>query len=238
MLRQFKLDWKLHRKSFFGMQAALPGAFLLGVLLVILIMLTDEDPGSWFCMGTLIAGIALCFITLIAYAFGYYQEFQLALSMGRTRMAFLGAYALRLILHFALGYVIVLALYRVEIALYTLMFPQYGNEVSFGFLYNWKVFLPLFLGLTVISLFIGSLYGRYGKKGMIVFYVIWLFCCFVLPRMADADPNSTNALDMAANWTLAMIVAVPVSVWITFGAAVAVVMLAVIIHFARTQMVK
>ena len=51
MLRQFKLDWKLYKKSFFGMQAALPGAFLLGVLLVILIMLTDEDPGSWFCMG-------------------------------------------------------------------------------------------------------------------------------------------------------------------------------------------
>ena len=238
MLQQFKLDWKLHKKSFFGMQAALPGAFLLGFLLVLLIMLTDEDPGSWFCMGTLIAGIALCFVTLIAYAFGYYQEFQLALSMGRTRMAFLGAYALRLVLHFALGYVIVLGLYRLELTVYPILFPQYANELEFTFLTNWKVIVPLFAGLILLSLFIGSLYGRYGKKGMIFFYVLWLFCCFILPRMVDADPNSTNALDMAANWTLAAILAVPVSVWITFGIVLAAFMLAVIVHFARTQMVK
>ena len=238
MLQQFKLDWKLHRKSFFGMQLALPGAFLLGFLMVLLIMFTDDDPGSWFCMGTLIAGIALCFITLIAYAFSYHQEFQLALSMGRTRMAFLGAYTLRLILHFVLGYAIVLGLYHIELAVYPIVFPQYDNEIAFTFLTNWKVILPVLIGLVLLSLFIGSLYGRYGKKGMIVFYILWLFCCFILPRMVDADPNSTGALDVAALWTLNMIIAVPVTIWLTFGLILAAVMTAVIIRFAQTQMVK
>ena len=238
MLQQFKLDWKLYHKSFFGLQAALPGAFLLGFLMVLIIMFTDEDPGSWFCMGTLIAGIALCFITLIAYAFSYYQEFQLALSMGRTRMAFLGAYTLRLILHFVLGYAIVLGLYQIELAVYPVLFPQYDNEIAFTFLTNWKVILPVLIGLVLLSLFIGSLYGRYGKKGMIIFYILWLFCCFILPRMVDADPTSTGALDVAALWTLRMIMAVPVTVWLTFGTVLAAVMLAVIIRFAQTQMVK
>ena len=157
MLQQFKLDWKLYRKSFFSLQLALPGAFLLGFILVIIIMFTDEDPGSWFCMGTLIAGIALCFISLIAYAFSYYQEFQLALSMGRTRMAFLGAYTLRLLLHFALGYAIILGLYQIELAVYPVLFPQYDNEVAFTFLTNWKVVVPLplsfmiFAGTSVLS---------------------------------------------------------------------------------------
>lgn len=238
MLQQFKLDWKLHRKSFFGMQLALPGAFLLGFLMVLLIMFTDDDPGSWFCMGTLIACVALCFITLIAYAFSYHQEFQLALSMGRTRMAFLGAYTLRLILHFVLGYAIVLGLYHIELAVYPIVFPQYDNEIAFTFLTNWKVILPVLIGLVLLSLFIGSLYGRYGKKGMIVFYILWLFCCFILPRMVDADPNSTGALDVAALWTLNMIIAVPVTVWLILGLILAAVMTAVIIRFAQTQMVK
>ena len=238
MLQQFKLDWRLHKKSFFGVQAILLGAFVFGVLLVLLIMNVDDDPGSWFCMGTLLAGVVLCFVSIIAYGFSYFQEFQLALSMGRGRLAFVGAYALRLALHLLIGYVILLGLYQIELTIYPVLFPQYSNEIEFTFLTNWRVFLPVLLGVFLLTLFIGSLYGRYGKKGMIFFYILWIFCCFILPRMVDADPTSTGALDMAALWTLRMIVAVPVTVWLVFGLVLAAVMLAVIIHFAKTQMVK
>jgi len=238
MLQQFKLDWKLHQKSFLGMLAILLGAFVLGFLMVLLIMHTDDDPGTWFCMGTLIAGIVLCFASVVTYGFGYFQEFQLALSMGRGRSAFLGAYALRLLLHLLIGYAIVLGIYQIELAIYPALFPQYSNEIAFDFLYNWRVILPVLLGVLLLTLFIGSLYGRYGKKGMIFFYILWIFCCFILPRMVDADPTSTGALDVAALWTLRMIVAVPVTVWLTFGTVLTAVMLAVIIRFAQTQMVK
>lgn len=238
MLQQFILDWKLHKKSFFGMQLALLGAFALGFVMVLAIMNFDEDPGSWFCMGTLLAAIALCFTSILAYGFGYFQEFQLALSMGRGRMAFLGAYVIRLLLHFLLGYAIVLGLYQTELAIYPVLFPQYDNEIAFSFLYHWKVFVPVLIGVVLVTLFLGSLYGRYGKKGMIVFYVLWIFCCFILPRMVDAEPTSTGALDVAAYWTLSMILAVPVTVWLVFGIALAVCMIAVTIRFAQTQAVK
>lgn len=238
MLKQFCLDWKLQKKSFWSFQLLAPGGFLIGFLMVLLIMNLDENPGNWFCMGTVLGGIAMCLIGLAVYSFSYFGEFQLALSMGRGRMAFLGSYALRIALHFVLGYVVLLVLYHVELALYSRIFPQYENDAAFTFLTNWKIILPAIGALVLLTLFIGSLYGRYGKKSMVFFYVLWLFCCFVLPRMFEAEATDTGVLDVVAFRTLSLVLAVPLPVWIGFGAALAVFMIAATIRMARTQMVK
>ncbi len=238
MLQQFKKDFRLNCKTFLILQTGLLGAFLFGVILVTIIMNVDDDPGSWFCMGTLLACVVLCFVSLTSYAFGYFQEFQLALSMGRGRMAFLGAYALRLVIHFAVGYAIILGLHQLELALYPVLFPQYENEVFFAFLTDWRIVLPVFMGLAVLTLFLGALYGRYGRKASAIIWVLWLFCCIILPRMVDAYPEGTGVMDRASNWMLAVILAVPVSVWIPFGIALAAAMVATTVVFAQKQTVR
>ena len=238
MLKQFTTDWKLNWKSFLGMLAGQLGAFLFGLIMVCIIMNVDEDPGAWFCMGTLMSCIALLFITLFCYGFGYAQEFNVALSMGCTRTAFMGAYALRTALQLLAGYGLLLLLYRLELALYPLLFPPYGNEVVFSFLTDWRWIVPILLGLVVLTLFIGSLYGRYGKKGLWFFYILWIVSCFLLPRMVDADPQDTGALNMAALGLLSLFQAIPVTVWLTFAAVLAVGMLATVVRFGRTQMVR
>lgn len=238
MLQQFILDWKLNKKSFFAMLAVLPGLFLLGFGMVALIMNLDDDPGSWFCMGTLLAAIGLCFMALLTYAFTYFQQMQLALSMGRVRMAFLGAYALRMALFLAVGFAIVLVLHQVELVLYPLLFPQFGNEVAFAFLTDWRVIVPVFAGLLLLSLFIGALYGRYGKKSLLFFYILWMFGCFILPRMFDAEATDTGVLDVVAYRTLTFVKLVPLHVWLPLGAVLAVGMLVSIIRFNQVQMVK
>ena len=152
MLKQFAMDWKLNRSSFFVLLAIQLGAFLFGAVLVFAIMKLDSDPGAWFCMGTLMAAIALIAVTLLCYGFGYAQEFNVALSMGRTRAAFMGAYALRTVLQLLAGYVLLLGLYRLELAVYPLLFAPYGNEVAFTFLTDWRYLLPIFVGLVIVSL--------------------------------------------------------------------------------------
>lgn len=237
MLQQLTLDLRLHKNNILVALLAELGAFLLGVIMVCVILRLDSDPGGWFCMGTVMALIACAVVTLLTGAFGYYAEFQLALSMGRTRTAFMGSYALRLLLQLAVSYVLVLLLYRAELALYPIFFPAYENEVQFTFLTNWKLILTCALGLLILSMFIGAIYGRWGKKSLWVFWVIWLFCCFVLPRLFDDEPGE-GVLDQAALGVRNVFATVPLNAWIVFGAALAVGMISTTAVLGRKQMVK
>ena len=237
MLQQFSKDLRLHKNGMLGQLLGLVGAFVFGVILVAIIMFTDDDPGSWFCMGTLMAGLVLVALTLFTSAFGYPQEFMLALSMGRTRKSFMVSYYLRLLITLLLGWALILLLHQIELRSYTLLYYKYQNEVFFSFLTDWRVLVPVFLLLPIGSMFLGALYGKYGKKGLFVFYFVWIFCCFVLPRMFHEEP-SEGVLDQVAVGLLHTIQAVPVGVWIGFGAVTIVFMAAATIKFGMEQMVK
>ena len=237
MLQQFIKDLRLHKNGMLGQLLGLLGAFAFGVVFVAIIMLTDDDPGSWFCMGTLMAGLVLVAIALFSSAFGYPQEFMLALSMGRTRQEFMISYYLRSMLTLLLGWALILLLHQIELQSYTLLYYKYQNEFFFSFLTDWRVLVPFFLLLPILSMFLGGLYGKYGRKGLIGFYFIWLFCCFVLPRMFHEEP-SKGVLDQVAVGLLRAILIVPVGVWIGFGAVTLVFMAAATIKFGMEQMVK
>ncbi len=237
MLQQLRLDLKVHYDILLASLAAELGGFLFGFILVNIIMRVDSDPGSWFCMGSLMALIVGVAVPLFSGAFSYSSQFQLALSMGRTRSAFMGSFVLRLLLQLLAGYALVLGLYQVELALYPLLFPAYENEVAFTFLTNWRIIVSAIAALLILSMFIGALFGRYGKKSIWVFYLIWLFCCFVLPRMFD-DDRGEGVLDQAATGVLRAFQVVPLTAWIVVGAVLAVGMVTTIIVLGRKQMVK
>lgn len=237
MLQQFSKDLRLHKNSMLGQLLGLVGAFVFGVILVAIIMFTDDDPGSWFCMGTLIACLVLVAAVLFTSAFSYPQEFMLALSMGRTRKEFMVSYYLRSLVNLLMGWLMILLLHQIELRSYTLIYYRYQNEIFFSFLTDWRVLTPIFLLLPVLSMFLGALYGKYGKKGLFAFYVLWIFCCFVLPRMFHDEP-SEGVLDQMAVGLLRTIQVVPAGVWIGFGAVTLAVMAGMTIKFGMEQMVK
>lgn len=105
-------------------------------------MRTDKEADSWFCLGTMMALVATTILVLFIGGFGYSGEFQLAIAMGRTRGAFMGSYALRLLLQIGVSYLLALALYRVELAVYPLFFPAAGNETPFQFLTDTRILIP------------------------------------------------------------------------------------------------
>lgn len=237
MLQQFSKDLRLHKNSMLGQLLGLVGAFVFGVILVAIIMFTDDDPGSWFCMGTLIACLVLVAAVLFTSAFSYPQEFMLALSMGRTRKEFMVSYYLRSLVNLLMGWLMILLLHQIELRSYTLIYYRYQNEIFFSFLTDWRVLTPIFLLLPVLSMFLGALYGKYGKKGLFAFYVLWIFCCFVLPRMFHDEP-SEGVLDQMAVGLLRTIQVVPAGVWIGFGAVTLAVMAGMTVKFGMEQMVK
>ena len=237
MLTQFKMDCRLHKADFLVYLLRELGGFLLGVLLLILIMRTDKEADSWFCLGTMMALVATTILVLFIGGFGYSGEFQLAIAMGRTRGAFMGSYALRLLLQIGVSYLLALALYRVELAVYPLFFPAAGNETPFQFLTDARILIPAGLGLLILAMFLGAVYGRWGRKGMWVFYVFWLFGCFVLPRL-NRDEFGSGILDKAALGVRTLYQAVSPNVWVVLGILTAAAMTAATIVLGKKQMVR
>ena len=89
--------------SFFGNLLLIVLGFLFGEILLFLIMFLEDDPGTWFCMGTAIALVMLLVTTVLFYGVGYTGAFSLALSMNCTRRRFLLDYSLKIRAHLGLG---------------------------------------------------------------------------------------------------------------------------------------
>lgn len=224
--------------SFFGNLLLIALGFLFGEILLFLIMFLDDNPGSWFCMGTAIALVMLLVTTVLFYGMGYTGAFSLALSMNCTRRRFLLDYSLKILAHLVLGYLLVLGLYRLELLVGNAAFPDYPLEAELGFLTDWRVVLAGIAGMLLSALFVGAMFGRFGRKAGLIVYLVWMFCCFVVPKIFTAEPGGEGVFDQAALLTQSALLRMPMAGWLTLGAIAAVSMLATVVVMARKQMVR
>lgn len=224
--------------SFFGNLLLIVLAFLFGEILLFLIMFLDDNPGSWFCMGTAIALVMLLVTTVLFYGVGYTGAFSLALSMNCTRRRFLLDYSGKILAHLVLGYLLVLGLYRLELLIGNAAFPDYPLEAELGFLTDWRIVLAGIAGMLLSALFVGAMFGRFGRKAGLIVYLVWMFCCFVVPKIFTAEPGGEGVFDQAALLTQSALLRMPMAGWLTLGAIAAVSMLATVVVMARKQMVR
>ena len=224
--------------SFFGNLLLIVLGFLFGEILLFLIMFLEDDPGSWFCMGTVIALVMLLVTTVLFYGVGYTGAFSLALSMNCTRRRFLLDYSGKILAHLVLGYLLVLGFYRLELLVGNAAFPDYPLEAELGFLTDWRVVLAGIAGMLLSALFVGAMFGRFGRKAGLIVYLVWMFCCFVVPKIFTAEPGGEGVFDQAALLTQSALLRMPMAGWLTLGAIAAVSMLATVVVMARKQMVR
>lgn len=224
--------------SFFGNLLLIVLGFLFGEILLFLIMFLEDDPGTWFCMGTVIALVMLLVTTVLFYGVGYTGAFSLALSMNCTRRRFLLDYSLKILAHLVLGYLLVLGLYLLELLIGHAAFPDYPLEQELGFLTDWRVVLAGIAGMLLSALFVGAMFGRFGRKAGLIVYLVWMFCCFVVPKIFTAEPGGEGVFDQAALLTQSALLRMPMAGWLTLGAIAAVSMLATVVVMARKQMVR
>lgn len=224
--------------SFFGNLLLIVLGFLFGEILLFLIMFLDDNPGSWFCLGTAIALIMLLVTTVLFYGVGYTGAFSLALSMNCTRRRFILDYSLKILAHLVLGYLLVLGLYRLELLVGNAAFPDYPLEAELSFLTDWRVVLAGIAGMLLSALFVGAMFGRFGRKAGLIVYLVWMFCCFVVPKIFTAEPGGEGVFDQAALLTQSALLRMPMAGWLTLGAIAAVSMLATVVVMARKQMVR
>ena len=229
MLKQFLLDIKLHKKDFLLPLIIIPFCFLLGFGLCCLIMYTVDDAGTWFTMGTFMAFVCLIFFTVLIYT-KYHQQFMLALSMGRTRGTFMVSYALRTVLWLLAGYLLVLVLYRIELAVGSVLFAAWPLEGDPTFLTDWKFIGVLLISATIVSMFVGALYSSFGKKALAPLWFLWMAVCLLAPRLPETEEN--------ADVVVRILRLVPEWGWITVGLVALAAMVVTVIGLGKKQMVK
>lgn len=233
MLQQLMKDLKLH-KGRFAILVVLPILFLLGFGMVCLVMFTEEDPGSWVTMGTFLA-LGMLVVAAAVMGLSYRQEFMLALSMGRTRGAFMVSYAARMALWMAVGYAMVLALYRLELALGQKLFAPWPMEVDPTFLLDWRLIVGVIAGAVLLSMFVGALYSSFGKKALVPMYFGWMALCILGPQLAHTEGEEASPIGQAGQ---ALLQAVPGGVWIALGIALLAGMAATVVVLGKKQMVQ
>ena len=224
MLKQLKLDLKLYKNDLWSALVIMTVAFLMGFGVVTAVMLLSADPESWITMGTIGALFGMI-VWFVVHFVKYSQQFMLALSMGRTRTSFLFSYAVRSLLNLALGYGMVLVLYRVELAVGTKLFAPWPLEVDPTFLLDWRIITAVLFGTVILSMFIGTLYSYFSKKALAPMWFVWMTVCIGGPRLAHEEYRWV--------WNL-----LPDAAWIGLGIGAIIAMVATIILLGRKQMVK
>lgn len=238
MLQQLKLDLSLKKTSFLMLFFFILGGFAFGAILHFLIMTFDSNPGSWFCFGTLMSICTTATFLFFYHSFSYKVDFMLALSMGRTRSCFILSRFCILFLETLLSYGLIWLFYQTELFLYPLLYPAYSNEAIFSFLTNWRIVLPVLVTLPIVSLFMGTVYAKFGKTAGIIFYFVWISLCLIVPKIFSVTSHDTGLFNTIAFYIRSAFLAAPAAMLIGLGISILAAMAAAIWIWGRRQMVK
>lgn len=233
MLKQFWLDVKNNKGDLAAPVLIVTLCFLLGFGVLCLIMFNVNDPGVWFPVGTIMGFSSLMLCAIITFA-KYHMEFMLALSMGRTRTAFMGSYALRSVLMMGIGYVVLLLLYWVELTIGEKILSAWPLGIKLDFLFDWRVIVGVLVGVVTLAVFIGALHSRFGKKFLVPLWFVWMGLCILGPQFF----NEETALYRATSGLRDVMSKMPGWGWYSIAAAAVAGMGAGIYALGKKQMVR
>jgi len=120
--------------------------------------------------------------------------FRMAVSMGRTRRAFLLWQPLLSMLTVLLGMLVSWCLYQIENMFYHVIYPDYIEELIVEVVFQWWIVALTAVILSVIGLLIGALQIRFGANGMAVFWIIFFAGCWVLPHAVNQAKDGRTSL--------------------------------------------
>lgn len=237
MVKQLIGSIQMHMKNMLSSFAFFAGFGILGTLIMSIVFWTDETETFWICVGTVIALVVMVFSSILSFL-SYHQEFTLALSMGQTRRGFMITYALRQILWVIAAYIAILLMNQLEQLYYNMAFAEKEQIFALAFLTDWRFVVPFIPGMSLLTMFLGSMYSRFGKKFGVVIYFVWIASCVLVPRFINHWDEYTGPLHEGIGVFAAWIFAIPPMAWIVVGLFAVLGMAATIVRFGMKQMVR
>lgn len=173
---------------------------IIGIGMVILVMAVEGSGESYAQMGALMSLMISLILFFFAGIFSVGYEFNLAVSMGKTRKWFLLAEYLMLVLDIAAPMLVIIGIGFAENLLYERLYP--GAECEFfivNSLLQPKVILSIVLGGAMVVLLLGALVTRFATKAAWIVWALWMVVCIgfskLVPVMTDT-PDSALAVSV------------------------------------------
>ena len=146
------------------------GLFLFGIILVMIINRFINEELDFATVGSMMALMGSVFGGLLRGSGGTVR-YRMAVCMGRTRRSYILADPVITALNCLVGIGFSWVLSKVELALYTALYPGWVCSMDLSVIFQWKFVLVIVAGVCFLDFCLGALQLRFGAKG---FAAVWL----------------------------------------------------------------
>lgn len=187
MIENFLIQCKTRKMEVLQFLAVAFGSYVFGIIVMMIIRANTMEENECVTLGMLIAMAALVFIHFFGIIFSFVGEFNMAISMGATRRAYVGSYALFNMAELAGLELLLFVLGKIELALISVIYPQCEIILDVTQYFQWKYLLAVIVGMTVVELFLGAVILRFGMKAFWVVWAIWMFLTLVPAKLSENE---------------------------------------------------
>ena len=220
------------------MLAAQFGLFLFGIILVMIINRFINEELDFATVGSMMALMGSVFGGLLRGSGGTVR-YRMAVCMGRTRRSYILADPVITALNCLVGIGFSWVLSKVELALYTALYPGWVCSMDLSVIFQWKFVLVIVAGVCFLDFCLGALQLRFGAKG---FAAVWLPLCFfpmIFGQAARAvEAGSNSLLGRLSRVVLFVAGLLPPPVWIAVGVLLGLALLAASVQCYRRVEVR
>lgn len=222
MSGQIKNTWHSLQEELFAQLSMVLIFGVLGSLFMLFIVkvgMSGEEEKVWFLLGTVMAVVGCVMVGVIIGILGYASNFNMMVSMGRTRKEFYITNFVGSVINNFISMAAILAFLAVEKGLGGLVYRDVERYVATEqVLLDFRVIMAYVLGMAVLRLILGALFLKFGNKLM---WFVWGICILagILSRSitkAAADKNAVilwlmgvgkGFFNLAEVWQVAFIAA-------------------------------
>lgn len=171
------------------------GGGIFGIIISLILMNQDAMEGEYATIGAMIGVIMGAIILLVLESLSLQQDFNLAISLGKTRKHYIPARFLFMVVNSALFVAAISVIGLIEHFLYSTCFP--GTVCGFDMLelllHPVSLIGFLFL-LPAIILLGGACFLKFGAKCAWVFWALWMIFCIGFPKMMNEIHEETDSM--------------------------------------------
>lgn len=218
-----KNTWRSLQEELFAQLSMVLIFGVLGSLLMLFIVkvgMSGEEEKVWFLLGTVMAVVGCVMVGIIIGILGYASNFNMMVSMGRTRKEFYITGFVGSVINNLVSMAAILVFLAVEKGFGWLVYRDVERYVATeDVLLDFRVIMAYVLGMAVLRLILGALFLKFGNKLM---WFIWGICILVgiLSRSITKAAANKNAvilwligvgkgfLNLAEVWQAAFIAAI------------------------------
>lgn len=186
-VKTLKQVFKIQRADSISYTAVSAIGGIAGIIIVLIIMAVEGSGEDYGKIGSLMSLLLGTLVLVFGGIFSVQSEFNLAVSMGKTRQYFIPARYITLIVNAALVMGITMLVSFVEGHLYPAVYPGAVCELEMGsFLSRLSNVVFFVFGMPMLVLLFGALLMRFTTKFFWVIWVLWMAGCTGIPRVIDA----------------------------------------------------